>query len=172
MKLDHQRRGRWSQTATIRFARFDAFKYAEPRCAATSSPPSRTNSRSPTTDSTTIDLRRRDVVRVVKAFAAALAVVIVLGDIVAAVLAGLRDGPWRHNFTTPADQFSVTGMLPAALLTALVSLASKPFQVERKSERPDSDEQLEKLFDKLVDQSGAQRRVRVAGGRDEGPASG
>ncbi|MFE4455917.1 P-loop NTPase fold protein [Nocardia tengchongensis] len=170
-KLALQERGRWGRQSapTVRFARFDAFKYAET--------PLRRNFITAVAKeleifddrfhdglyaaktSTKIDLKRRELVGVVTVFAVVLSAVIGAGVVAAAILAALRDGGWRHNFTTLADQFALAGLLPATLLTALVSLASKPFQVERKSERPDSDEQFEKLFNDLVDCSGAARLV-------------
>lgn len=168
-KLTTHHTGRWGRTNPIRFARFDAFKYAET--------PLRRNFITAvareleiydykfhdglyaTKTETKIDMSLRQQGRVLRTFLMLLAVVIVVGAAAAALMAALRDGPWWNNFTTLADKIAIAGLLPATLVTGLASLASKPFQVERKTEQPESDEQFEQLFTALVTESGAQRLV-------------
>ncbi|EWS82983.1 KAP family P-loop NTPase fold protein [Brachybacterium phenoliresistens] len=54
------------------------------------------------------------------------------------------------EFRSLSKQVVLAGLLPAALLAALISLASKTFSVDRSLAKPDSDEQFERIFKNLV----------------------
>lgn len=64
-----------------------------------------------------------------------------------------------HEFRVLSQHVVVAGLVPAALLAALISLASKTFSVDRSIARPESDEQFEALFRQLFEDSGARRLV-------------
>lgn len=87
----------------------------------------------------------------------------IIGVVVA--IAALVQSQVGHNtafgteFRALANQVLLAGLLPAALLAALISLASKTFSVDRSIAKPESDEQFEELFRELVDDTRAKRLV-------------
>ncbi|MER2204353.1 MAG: P-loop NTPase fold protein, partial [Rhodococcus sp. (in: high G+C Gram-positive bacteria)] len=63
------------------------------------------------------------------------------------------------EFKALSKQVVLAGLVPATLLAALITLASKTFGVDRSLAKPDSDEQFEKIFKDLVSAAGAKRLV-------------
>lgn len=87
-----------------------------------------------------------------------LTVSLFLGGL-AALLAVFQDGEWKPDFTRNARAFVVAGFPFAAVLTGLVALAGKQLGVETRTDKADSDEQFETLFNDLVKDSKADRVV-------------
>jgi len=152
-----------------RFVRFDAFKYADV--------PLRRNfisaiaSELKCTDAefhgdlytgrtnTEIKVPVYNVVRLIALFASLVLGLMVLLSALLAVVAALQNGEFLTQYRALARQALLAGLLPAALLAAMISLASKTFHIERSLAKPESDEQFEKLFKKLVDKAKAERLV-------------
>lgn len=63
------------------------------------------------------------------------------------------------EFKSLSKQVVLAGLVPATLLAALITLASKTFGVDHSLAKPDSDEQFEKIFRDLVAIAGAKRLV-------------
>lgn len=63
------------------------------------------------------------------------------------------------EFMSLSKQVVLAGLVPAALLAALIALASKTFTVDRSLARPESDEQFEGIFRDLVIDAGVTRLV-------------
>ncbi|WP_280454503.1 KAP family P-loop NTPase fold protein [Nocardia brasiliensis] len=154
---------------SVKFARFDAFKYAET--------PLRRNFISAIANelnikdqrfhaglyaerkSTNIDLSLKRQWKVPVTFLLLMVIVAAFIASAVAVIAFARQGDSWENFKSMAKAVAVAGLLPATLISGLVSLASNPFQVEQKTDRPESDEQFEDLFKELVEKSGARLLV-------------
>lgn len=92
-----------------------------------------------------------------------LGLAVIIGAIVAiAALVQSRVGAntaFGGEFRALSKQVVLAGLVPAALLAALISLASKTFSIDRSIAKPESDEQFEELFRQLVDDTGAKRLV-------------
>lgn len=92
-----------------------------------------------------------------------LCLALIIGVLVAVVAlvqsrVGTNTG-YGAEFRTLSEHVVLAGLLPAALFAALISLASKTFSVDRSSAKPESDEQFERLFRQLVDDTGSKRLV-------------
>lgn len=154
---------------SLRFVRYDAFKFAEK--------PLRRNFISATAKElgiedpkyrgdlysgrTTTDysMTAATIWRLIRTFAGVVAVVVVAVAVVALVAAGLADGPFFKDFSDRIGSYLLAGVPAASLLTVLVALAAKQLAVERRTDKADSDEQFEELFEDLVRDSGAARLV-------------
>ncbi|MFI6998317.1 P-loop NTPase fold protein [Nocardia sp. NPDC050175] len=152
-----------------RFARFDAFKYAET--------PLRRNFISAVATElqiydnefhdglysghtrTDIKVPASKIIQILMIFAILMLGLssVIVG--VVALVALLQSGPYGTNFSNLAKSTVTAGLVPAALLSALITFANKTMQVDRNFGMPDSDEQFEKIFKKLVGKSGAKRLV-------------
>ncbi|MBQ0997493.1 P-loop NTPase fold protein [Streptomyces sp. RK62] len=76
-----------------------------------------------------------------------------------ALLAELRKGPFWPGFTSMAGEAIRAGLAPAALLTSLGVLVSRTLTTEHKVDAARSDEEFERIFDKLVSRSRVERLV-------------
>lgn len=158
-----------------RFVRFDAFKYADVPLrrnfiSALANELGRTDrkyhadlySGHTTTD---ISVPPSTLAKLIGAFAVLLATLTAILGAVVLVVAfiqsrfGHDEGGFGSDFRALSKQVVLAGLLPAALLAAFISLASKTFSVDRSLAKPDSDEQFEKLFRELVAATGAKRLV-------------
>lgn len=153
----------------VRFVRFDAFKYAET--------PLRRNFISAIATElgvtekkfhddlytgksrTDIALPASRIFKILGIFAGSMAVISAVIGIIAAIVAALQTGPFVESFARLVMQAVTVSMVPAALLSTLISLANKTLQVDRSEGKPDSDEQFERIFNDLVKKSGALRLV-------------
>lgn len=79
--------------------------------------------------------------------------------VLAAVVAAFQKGGFRDDFESHIGTALKAGLVPAVLLSGLVALATKTFQVDRSIAKPESDEQFEKLFTELVADSKAKTLV-------------
>ncbi|MGW6493433.1 KAP family P-loop NTPase fold protein [Streptomyces sp. NPDC055056] len=76
-----------------------------------------------------------------------------------ALLVGVRGGPFWQGFTSMAGEAVRAGLAPAALLTSLGVLVSRTLTTEHKVDAAHSDEEFERIFEKLVGCSGVERLV-------------
>ncbi|MEU9271796.1 P-loop NTPase fold protein [Streptomyces sp. NPDC048251] len=76
-----------------------------------------------------------------------------------ALLSGARGGPFWSGFTSMAGAAIRAGLAPAALLTSLGVLVSRTLTTEHKVDAAHSDEEFERIFDKLVSHSRVERLV-------------
>ncbi|MEZ0054167.1 hypothetical protein ABIA30_005207 [Mycobacterium sp. MAA66] len=162
-------RNKVGQNRNIKFARFDAFKYAEA--------PLRRNfisavaSELKVNDSkfrsdlytgksqTSVSLGPRTLGRIFLTFSTLLLLIAVVMAVVLSLIAWRQGGAFGPAFAKLAAQTAASALLPAALLSALMTMASKTLQVDRSVGKPDSDEQFEEIFVQLVKKSGANRLV-------------
>ncbi|WP_222106602.1 KAP family P-loop NTPase fold protein [Mycobacterium kubicae] len=152
-----------------KFARFDAYKYAET--------PLRRNFISAVakqlgvTDSkyhadlyagrtrTEIGIPASKIVRIVAVFTLLLVGLSFVIAGILAIVAALQTAPFGESFAKLATQTATAALVPAALLSALITLSNKSLQVDRNLGKPDSDEQFESIFTDLVSSSKASRLV-------------
>lgn len=152
-----------------KFARFDAYKYAET--------PLRRNFISAVAtqlgvaDSkyhadlyagrtrTEIGIPASKIVRIVAVFTLLLAGLSIVIAGILAIIAALQNAPFGESFAKLAAQTATAALVPAALLSALITLSNKSLQVDRSLGKPDSDEQFESIFTDLVSSSKARRLV-------------
>lgn len=158
-----------AQSRDVRFARFDAFKYAEN--------PLRRNFVSAVAAAldihddefhgdlyagrTTTDFAvpATRLARLAATFLS-LAFVICLGLLaIVAGVAAIQNGPFGDDFRTMSKQVINAALAPAALLSALVALAGRSLGVERKIDKAESDEQFEKVFSRLIRRANKHRIV-------------
>ncbi|MFJ2240932.1 P-loop NTPase fold protein [Streptomyces sp. NPDC087859] len=76
-----------------------------------------------------------------------------------ALLVGVRDASFWPGFTAMAGEAMRAGLAPAALLTSLGVLVSRTLTTEHKVDAAHSDEEFERIFDKLVSRSQVERLV-------------
>jgi hypothetical protein len=153
----------------VRFVRFDAFKYADVPLrrnfiSAIASGLGRRESKYHADlysgrTKTDITVPPLQLVRLLLVFAGVMACLALVMSIGLAVVALLQEPAFWVTFRSLAKQALLAGLVPATLLAALVSLASKTFNVERSLAKPESDEQFEQLFRELVAATGADRLV-------------
>ncbi|MGV0783971.1 KAP family P-loop NTPase fold protein [Mycolicibacterium sp. XJ775] len=152
-----------------KFARFDAYKYAET--------PLRRNFISAVatqlgiTDSkfhadlyagrtrTEIGIPASKILKIIAVFAAMLIGLSIIIAGILAIIAFLQSAPFGESFAKLATQTATAALVPAALLSALITLSNKSLQVDRSLGKPDSDEQFESIFRDLVSSSKASRLV-------------
>lgn len=151
------------------FVRFDAFKYAE-------NPLRRSFISAVATElgvkdsafhadlytgrsSAAFSLSGRDVRRLIGLFVCLFLIVCATALVLPLAAALFASGPVLTEFLHRAPDALRTGVVPAALLTALVLLVNRTFTVERKTDAVSSDEQFEQLFIDLIKKSGAKRLV-------------
>lgn len=153
----------------IRFARFDAFKYAETplRRSFVSAVATELGIKDETFHAglysghtrTDVKIPANKILKILGIFAAlALALSGILVGVVA-IIAALQSGPYRADFSSLCRTAVAAGLVPAALLSALITLANRTLQVDRSSGKPDSDEQFEHIFKELVSRAKADRIV-------------
>lgn len=153
----------------IRFVRFDAFKYVDV--------PLRRNFISALATGlkiddakfhddlysgqtkTSITFPTAAYLKILGTFAALLTGLAIIIAAVLALIALVQGGDFMPTFRSLTKTTVAAGLLPASLLAALMTLATKTFSVDRATARPESDEQFEKLFDELVSASKANRLV-------------
>lgn len=153
----------------VKFARFDAFKYAEA--------PLRRNFISAVANElqindskfrsdlytgktqTSVSLGPSTLVRILVIFSALLLVIAIVMAAVLALIAWRQGGEFGANFAKLGAQTATAALLPAALLSALMTMASKTLQLDRSVGKPDSDEQFEQIFVELVNRSRAGRLI-------------
>lgn len=70
-----------------------------------------------------------------------------------------ENSDFAAEFNSLSGQAVRATLVPATLLAALITLASKTLAVDRSSAKPDSDEQFEEIFKALVSDARAQRLV-------------
>lgn len=153
----------------IRYARFDAFKYAELPfrrnfVSAVATELGHTEDKYHTDlyngrTKTEIHVPAATIFKILGIFALLIAGLTFILTLVVAAIAALQNGDFKDSFKSLAKAAVLAGLVPAALLSALVALASKTFQVDRSVAKPESDEQFEQLFKDLVADSKAKRLV-------------
>jgi hypothetical protein len=152
-----------------RFARFDAFKFAET--------PLRRNFISAVAtelgikkadyhedlysgrSSTTMSLPPSRWAQIIGIFLAIVLSLTALLVATVAVVAIFMPGGYGNAFKDLASAVVSAGVVPAALLAGLITMANKNLQVDRTTTRPESDEQFEAIFKNLVTASKADRLV-------------
>ncbi|UYQ66397.1 KAP family NTPase [Streptomyces peucetius] len=162
-------RGELARDRGVRFVRFDAFKYAEN--------PLRRNFIIAVATALGIEDRKYHedlycgqvtariefsggaLLRLLWTYARMFAVIASASVLVVAVLASLRSGPYQQTFIDMTTDVLKAGLAPAALLTSLTVLVSRTLTREHKTDAGDSDEQFERLFSSLVEQSKVKRLV-------------
>lgn len=153
----------------MRYVRFDAFKYADvplrrnfisaiARELGVTSSKYHDDLYSGKT-STEIKVPATTVWRLLKYFALLLLVITSVLALVVAIVSWIQEGDFGGNFKSLSFSTLQAGLLPASLLAALITLASKTFSVDRAFVRPESDEQFERLFRDLVKDSCAKRLI-------------
>lgn len=153
----------------VRYARFDAFKYAELPfrrnfVSAVATELGRQEDKYHTDlysgrTKTDIHVPAATIVKILGIFAVLIVGLTLILTAVVAVVAAVQSGDFKDSFKSLAEAAVLAGLVPAALLSALVALASKTFQVDRSVAKPESDEQFEQLFKDLVADSKAKRLV-------------
>ncbi|KQY06940.1 hypothetical protein ASD37_12550 [Mycobacterium sp. Root135] len=152
-----------------KFARFDAYKYAETplRRNLISAVATQLGISKPKYHSDLYTGRTRtDIaipvsrwVRIVATFAGLLFALAALLAVIIALIAWPQPEPYGEAFAKLAGQVANAALVPAALLSALITLSSRTLQVDRTLGKPESDEQFESIFADLVRDSGARRLV-------------
>lgn len=153
----------------IRFARFDAFKYAElpfRRNFVSAVATELGHSEGEYHDDlyngrtkTDVSVPATTVLKILVIFGLLTVGLSVIIGVVVAAIAWLQEGDFGDSFKSMSKTVVLAGLVPAALLSALITLASKTFQVDRSIAKPESDEQFEQLFKSLVADSKAKRLV-------------
>lgn len=158
----------------VRCVRFDAFKYAdvplrrnfisavasELGCKQSKYHEDLYNGRT----KTEIKVPTTTIVKLLGVFALLLlGLTAILAVVVSAVAFGQSrigaHSDFGVEFKSLSKQVVLAGLVPATLLAALITLASKTFGVDHSLAKPDSDEQFEKIFKDLVSAAGAKRLV-------------
>lgn len=158
----------------VRFVRFDAFKYAdvplrrnfisavagELGCTQSKYHGDLYSGRT----KTEIKVPPATIMKLLGVFALLLlGLTVILAVVVALVALGQSrigvNTAFGVEFKALSKQVVLAGLVPATLLAALITLASKTFAVDRSLAKPDSDEQFEKIFRDLVSDAGAKRLV-------------
>lgn len=153
----------------VKFVRFDAFKYAEN--------PLRRNFISATakalknykskyhsdlysgTTTTGYNLPKSSIFTLGGLFGVTLLMCAILILGIVAIFAAFQSGPYWTDFGAAAKTAGTSALLPATILTAIVAFIGKSFVVEKKTEKAESHEQFEKVFQELVDETPADRIV-------------
>lgn len=156
---------------SMRFARFDAFKYAQN--------PLRRNFISViaseigvddlafgkdlyrSTTSTNVTFPAMQLLRLVSVLLAVVVAILLAVSLVVALWAHLSNQPVWPQLVRAASLAVPSSLVPASVVTAIVGLASKAFTSTHTSERAESDEEFELLFSKLVDKVGAKRKLVI-----------
>jgi hypothetical protein len=153
----------------FKFARFDAFKYVE-------TPLLRSFLSAIATElgikddafhkdlytaktSTELGLPASKWLKIVVIFVAVVLSLTALLIATVAVISAFMPGDFETSFKDLAKAVVAAGVVPAALLAGLITMANKSLQVDRSSGKPESDEQFEELFRALVQKSKARRLV-------------
>lgn len=153
----------------VRYARFDASKYAE-------NPLRRTFVSAVANEleisyskyhrdlysgrtRTDIRLPAAEVGKLLGVFAGLIVALCAILAGVVAIVALAQTGDFSSNYTALSRAVVTAGLLPAALLAGLITLVNKSLQVDRSLAKPDSDEQFEQLLADLVADSKADRVV-------------
>lgn len=168
--VEEEAQSRKGRASAYRFARFDAFKYADnplrrnfiSAVARELNITDRRFSADLYADQTTTDvtLTRQATGRIVGIFAVVLGVVAAVGLLAAFFSAWIIDGSAADKtFDNLARKFVSMSIVPSALLTALIGLLGAAFQVKRSTSRPESDEEFETLLGNLVVATQAERIV-------------
>ena len=153
----------------FKFARFDAFKFAET--------PLRRNFISAVATelgvesrefhdelysgktSTELTLPASKWLKIVGVFTAIVLSLTALLVGAVALISLFVPGSYADAFKDLSKAVVAAGVVPAALLAGLITMANKSIQVDRSVAKPESDEQFEALFKKLVKRSGARKLV-------------
>jgi hypothetical protein len=153
----------------VRYARFDAFKYAETplrrqflsQVAASLKIDDKDFHEDLYRETNRVELRipRLDLLKLIGVFLLVLAIVELMALLVIALIAAKAEGPFSKSFSEFLNAGLALAFAPAALLAAFVSLAGKTLPVERKRTAPSSDEEFERIFRNLVRRTGAERLV-------------
>ncbi|MEU8807297.1 P-loop NTPase fold protein [Streptomyces violaceoruber] len=162
-------KGLLDRPQSVRFVRFDAFKYAEN--------PLRRNFITAVAVALGIadtkfhdelyggrvaaklQFERPDVQRLVRMFALTFGVVVAFFVMAMALFAWLHGGAFRPTFANMTAGALKAGLAPAVLLTSVMALVSRTLTREHKTEAANSDEQFERLFAELVARSRLDRLV-------------
>ena len=164
--LMREKLGKDKQT---KFARFDAFKYAENPlrrkflgAVATElgikDEKYRGDLYSNRTESD-LQVPKKDLLWLTLTFLGVLLALSFVLLVLVGIGALLESGDFKKDFQSLAESVFSAGLMPAALLSAFVAVAGKSFHVDRSHSRPDSDEQFEALLADLVTASKADKVV-------------
>lgn len=153
----------------VKFARFDAFKYAENPLrrnfvSVVANALGKSNSKyhgdlySGRTN-TDFKVPVRKLAHLLGIFALVVFVCATAASLAVIVVATAQQEDPFAAFLTIGVSTLPASLVPASLLTAVIALVGRTFVVERRVERADSDEEFEGLLQELVDDSGAKRVV-------------
>ncbi|MEO9322277.1 P-loop NTPase fold protein [Nocardioides sp. C4-1] len=153
----------------VRFARFDAFKYAENplRRNFISAIADELDVKNPSfsTDlyagktNTTVQVPNESKAAIAGWFLGLTVALVGVLCLVLAFLALFQSGSWGEAFSKNLSTALPGGLVPPALLAAVFTLVGKSLTVDRSVDKPESIEQFENLFKQLVEQSNADRLV-------------
>jgi hypothetical protein len=153
----------------VKYARFDAFKYAET--------PLRRQFLSQLAqelkigdaefqeglyrDTSRVELTipRVDLLKLIGIFLGVLILVECVAFASAAVIAAVSEGPFTKSLSEILKAGAALAFAPAALLAAFVALAGKTLPVDKKWRAPSSDGEFEEIFKKLVARAKTDRLV-------------
>lgn len=157
------------QPQGVKFARFDAFKYAETplRRHVISQIAEQLGIDNPRysrglyrqTQDTDFKMPGTKFLKLLLAFTSALGVVLVLAVGVVAVVAVLAKGSFAENLSKFIGGGLALAFAPAALVAGFVALTGKTLTFQRTIGAPSSDEEFETLFRDIVKDSCAERIV-------------
>ena len=153
----------------FKFARFDAFKFAETplRRNFISAVATELGIKNPEfhdelysgKTSTELTLPASKWLKIVGVFTAIVLSLTALLVGAVAFISLFVPGSYADAFKDLSKAVVAAGVVPAALLAGLITMANKSIQVDRSVAKPESDEQFEALFKKLVKRSGARKLV-------------
>lgn len=157
----------------VRFAKFDAFKYAETplrrhfishlarELDQDEEPFSRDLYRN--TEDRDVSLSKKELVKLTVAFlqtlVALVLVLLILAALVAALVSLISTGTFLTNWSRAVHDYLLVTVPVAAIIAIFVKLAGQGLVVKSTRSAPSSDEEFERLFRTLVDKVGAKRLV-------------
>ncbi|MDX2399508.1 P-loop NTPase fold protein [Microbacterium algeriense] len=153
----------------VRFARFDAFKYAENPlrrnfvsvvATALGVKDARFHDdlyRGRTTTDFAVPMRK--LFSLLWIFALVVLVAVIVSSTAISIVASVQGKDVFAELLRIGTATLPATLVPASLLTAVIALVGKTFTSEKRVERAESDEEFEKLLSDLVEKSGATRVV-------------
>ncbi|SDQ14128.1 KAP family P-loop domain-containing protein [Curtobacterium sp. UNCCL20] len=155
----------------MRFARFDAFKYAQNPLrrnfisVIASEIGSNDRAYGPdlyrSTTSSNVTFPALQLLRLVGVLIAVVLAILLAVSLIVAFWAWLSNEPVWPQLVRAASLAVPSSLVPAGVITAIVGLASKAFTSTHTSERAESDEEFEALFSALVGEVWPKRKLVI-----------
>lgn len=155
----------------MRFARFDAFKYAQNPLrrnfisVIASEIGSSNRAYGPdlyrSTTSSSVTFPALQLLRLIGVLIAVVLAILLAVSLIVALWAWLSDEPVWPQLVRAASLAVPSSLVPAGVVTAIVGLASKAFTSTHTSERAESDEEFEALFSALVREVWPKRKLVI-----------